>query len=176
MNIKKLYFYILIMLFFILGDAFAAEKIILGKTEKVVLMDSKTPVDAKLDTGASMSSFSATAIKIFYRNQQAYVRFTFYSSEFQKTITLIKPLIRHTAILKRKEETMPQLQSKYSIRPVVALSICMGNQVKDIQVNLTDRSDFRHPLLIGSNDLKKFKVLVDVERRFVLPPRCLVHH
>ena len=58
-------------------------------------------------------------------------------------------------------------------RPVIALDICMGTALRSIEVNLTDRSTFQYPLLIGSEALKRFDALVDPSLKYAAgKPAC----
>jgi len=49
----------------------------------------------------------------------------------------------------------------------------MGKTKRSIEVNLTDRSAFQYPLLIGSDALTRFDALVDPSRTYVAgKPGC----
>ena len=49
----------------------------------------------------------------------------------------------------------------------------MGKTLRTIEVNLTDRSTFQYPFLLGSNALKKFNALIDPSLKYsVGEPRC----
>ena len=52
-------------------------------------------------------------------------------------------------------------------RPVVDLELCLGNVKRTVEVNLTDRSSFNYPLLIGAKALREFGAAVNPAR--VLP-------
>jgi hypothetical protein len=61
----------------------------------------------------------------------------------------------------------------YTARPVIELDICMGQARRSIEVNLTDRSAFQYPLLIGSEALKRFDALVDPSLKYAAgKPAC----
>lgn len=50
----------------------------------------------------------------------------------------------------------------------------MGKAKRTIEVNLTDRTAFQYPLLIGSDALTRFGALVDPSRTFIAgKPGCL---
>ena len=60
-------------------------------------------------------------------------------------------------------------------RPVIELDICMGSAMRSIEVNLTDRSAFQYPLLIGSEALKRFDALVDPSLKYAAgKPACAI--
>ncbi|MCY1434721.1 putative ATP-dependent zinc protease [compost metagenome] len=46
------------------------------------------------------------------------------------------------------------------------MPVCLGDSVQQIEVNLTDRSSFDFPLLIGSTALGEFDALVDPSRSY----------
>ena len=49
----------------------------------------------------------------------------------------------------------------------------MGRALRTIEVNLTDRSTFQFPLLIGSEALKHFDALVDPSLKYAAgKPAC----
>lgn len=67
----------------------------------------------------------------------------------------------------------PEEGKKYTARPVIELDICMGSALRSIEVNLTDRSAFQYPLLIGSEALKRFDALVDPSLKYAAgKPAC----
>lgn len=144
-------------------------KKVLGRIEKVILVDKNLAIDAKLDTGAAMSSLSATDISTFINNNEILVRFTLFLPAKKEKITLVEPLVKNTNILNRKEENEDfDDVKKYSQRPVVKLPVKLGNQTEIILVNLTDRTDFQYPMLIGSDALKKFNILVDASQHYLI--------
>ncbi len=165
-------FIISIFIFFLLGtnSTFSLDansslscygKQLLGRVENITLIDENISIAAKLDTGAAMSSLSATRIEPQKKNNKIYIKFTFVEPNTQKKYIFEKPLVRYMKILNRKEESQKQ---KYSLRPVVALPILIGNQKQFILVNLIDRSDFQYPMLLGADSLKKLHIIVDVSQ------------
>ena len=56
---------------------------------------------------------------------------------------------------------------------MIELAICMGKTLRSIEVNLTDRSAFQYPLLIGSEALKRFNALIDPNLKYAAgKPAC----
>lgn len=147
-----------------------ANKQVLGNIETIEILDNHLMLNAKLDTGAMMSSLSAKNIEIFKQGDQPWVRFSIEVSPQQKYI-LQKPLISYTYIRKRKEESL-ETANQSSKRPVIVVVLCVGNQKENILVNLVDRSAFNYPMLLGSDALQKFKVLVDVSQKHLTTPQC----
>lgn len=154
-------------------------KQVLGGVEKVVLIDKNITLDAKLDTGASMASLSATDIQIFKRDNKDWVRFSVYSSTKQTQINFEKPLLKYVRIIKRKEEEeeknidqMSINEKQHGTRPVVSFMLCVGGQKKLVLVNLINRTQFRYPMLLGSSTLNEFHVLVDVSQKYLNGVKC----
>lgn len=91
----------------------------------------------------------------------------FYIASDSKHIHPIeRPLARVSKIKRRADDVDPNEENKYSSRPVINLYICMGEALRNIEVNLTDRSAFQYPLLIGSEALKRFDALVDPSLKY----------
>ena len=58
-------------------------------------------------------------------------------------------------------------------RPVIELELCLGDVKRTVEVNLTDRSNFNYPLLIGAKALREFGAAVNPARRFTAgKPGC----
>ena len=86
-----------------------------------------------------------------------------------------RPLARVSKIKRRAGDYDPEEGKKYTARPVIELDICMGTALRSIEVNLTDRSAFQYPLLIGSEALKRFDALVDPSLKYAAgKPACTI--
>jgi hypothetical protein len=136
---------------------------IFGWVEKVRLLDGDLAVHALLDTGAQNSSLDATNIRRFRRDGQRLVRFTVTDPETQDELTLEKPLIRNVRIIRH--------DGNHQRRPVIMLPVCLGGKLREVEVNLIDRSQLTYPMLLGRSALQDF-ALVDSGRRFLHPPSC----
>ncbi len=117
---------------------------------------------AKLDTGAKTSSINAEIIKIFKRDKEQYVLFRV-DLDKKHEVTLERKIVRWTKI--KSKEGMPIK------RPVVIMSLCIGNQLLKGETNLADRDHFNYPILIGRNMLNT-QLIVDVSRVFTTKPTC----
>ena len=144
-------------------------KMIYGLHEKVHIKELGITVPAKLDTGADSASLSARYIRTFEQDGVEMVEFDLsidrddredwgITAEQWDDVEL--PLSGHVRIKRRAESVSPG-ERDYSRRPVVTLTVCMGNRQEQIEVNLTDRSEFRYPLLMGSEALQGLGALVD---------------
>lgn len=141
---------------------------IVGHSENVVI--NNVSVRAKIDTGAAMSSISARDIQTSMHDQKTWMTFTVDVSK-DKSMTLMAPLMKYTKILNRAGEQLAGGKT-YTLRPVISLPICLGNQKKEVLVNLADRTQFQYPLLIGESALKQFHVVVDVTTHDLNTPSC----
>lgn len=147
-------------------------KYVLGGIEQVKLLDNNLVLDAKLDTGATMSSLTATNIKIFKRHHKTWVQFVVYLPKTKRKISLIKPLKGFISIRKRNDEMHKDNSSSDQRRMIIPLKICMGNQKRIILVNLIDRSTFMYPMLIGRDTIKSFDSVIDVSQQYLSQADC----
>ncbi len=133
-----------------------AEKTVYGLNEYAKLAGIDLEVAAKLDTGA----------------KTAWVRF-YLAIDTAHSHPIELPLARVSKIKRRAGDYDPDEDKNYTARPVIALDICMGSALRSIEVNLTDRSAFQYPLLIGSEALKRFDALVDPSLKYAAgKPAC----
>ncbi|WP_339531496.1 ATP-dependent zinc protease [Pseudomonas mucidolens] len=154
------------------GLGVAAEKTVYGLNEYAKLAGIDLEVAAKLDTGAKTASLSARDIKRFKRNGESWVRF-YQAIDTAHSHPIERPLARVSKIKRRAGDYDPDEDKNYTARPVIALNICMGTALRSIEVNLTDRSAFQYPLLIGSEALKRFDALVDPSLKYAAgKPAC----
>lgn len=150
----------------------AGVKTIYGLNEHVYIPDIKMHMSAKLDTGAKTASLSARDIEHFKRDGERWVRFYLAVDEAHEH-ALELPIARISKIKRRSGDYDPEEDKSYTSRPVVKMSVCMGRSLQTIEVNLTDRSTFQYPFLLGSNALKKFKALVDPSLKYSAgQPKC----
>lgn len=147
---------LLCLLLLPLGAVAAENKKIYGLSEQVIFPAiSEKPIEAKLDTGAETSSLGAENITIFSKEGEDRVRFT---PQVKDAPEMELPLSRHSRIKQRTGDTGDSTSIR---RPVVILDICFDGAKHEMEVNLTDRSRFSSPLLIGSDALVGFGAVVD---------------
>jgi len=163
---------LLLSLFLLPALGQAAEKTVYGLNEYARLADIDLEVAAKLDTGAKTASLSARDIKRFKRNGESWVRF-YLAIDAAHAHPIERPLARVSKIKRRAGDYNPEEGKAYTARPVIEMNICMGTAKRVIEVNLTDRSAFQYPLLIGSEALKHFDALVDPSLKYAAgKPAC----
>ncbi len=134
--------------------------LIIGEAEYITIKPGNIHLKARVDTGATTSSIHATDIKLFERNGKKWVRFNLVRASGEK-FALERPVVRTIEV---KRHGMKQ-QS----RPVVTLHLVMGPIAKTTEFSLTDRSQYKFPVLIGRSFLKGV-AMVDVNRDYVLSP------
>lgn len=144
-------------------------KAMFGVHEKVHIKELDITLPAKLDTGAQSASLSATYIKVFKEDGRRMVEFDLAVDKSDREKWNIDknvvddirlPLDSHVRI-KRRAENSDTEDKSYSRRPVVELTLCVGGRQATVEVNLTDRRDFRYPLLVGSDALRALNAVVD---------------
>jgi hypothetical protein len=145
------------------------EKKIYGHDEMVILPQlGNMSLHAKLDTGAKTASLNALDLKIFTKNKEKWVRFQVESGKKYYEF----PIKRMSRIKKRSGEIDSPNDETSAERPVIELEICMGDQKKKLEVNLTDRAHFTFPILIGKIGLTKLKAIVDPSASKLSTPIC----
>lgn len=150
----------------------ATGKTVYGLNEYAELADIDLQVAAKLDTGAKTASLSARDIKRFKRDGESWVRF-YLAIDDAHQHPIERPLARVSEIKRRAGDVNPDDEKKYTSRPVISLDVCLGSALRTIEVNLTDRSAFQYPLLIGAEALKHFDALVDPGLKYAAgKPAC----
>ncbi|MDH5178197.1 MAG: ATP-dependent zinc protease [Gammaproteobacteria bacterium] len=148
-----------------LPGAFAAEKVVLGWLEEVLIMDVGLHLQAKVDTGADDSSVHANNVTVFQRDGNEWVRFSMGIADEDNEVSQVieRPVLR-MARVKRKLASDER-------RPVVALTLCVGNVARQVEVNLAQRQNFKYAMLIGRSYLGGH-FLVDPAQTNLTKPVC----
>lgn len=140
----------------------AAEPSVVGWIEPVKLGSEGLVVPAKLDTGADTSSLGVSDIKWIRRSDGDWVAFEVAGKDNRK--------VR----LERKVERVARVKKAaggVQDRPVVLLGVCLGNTYRMTEVNLTDRTGFKLPFLVGRSFLAE-RFAVDSSRTDTIEPAC----
>ena len=154
------------------ATGWATDKTIYGLNEHIRLTELDLQVAAKLDTGAKTASLSARDVTRFRRDGETWVRFYLAIDEAHDH-PIERPLARISKIKRRAGDYNPEEDATYTARPVIELDVCLGNARRTIEVNLTDRSAFEYPLLIGSDALSRFGALIDPSIKYAAgQPDC----
>ncbi len=143
-----------------------------GFVEKATLVDKELTLSAKLDTGAKSASLNATNITEFDKDGVPYLRFVVPTKE--KEYVFESRYIGRVKIKVRANEANPGVAASHPIkRPVVLLNIQLGDQIKAIRVNLTNRKRFIYPLLLGRDAIIAFNGAVNPALTFTLKSKSL---
>lgn len=140
-------------------------KQLVGWIEFVQLQPSGKWAKAKLDTGALTSSIQATKIRYFERDGKTWVRFLIKRPRMAAVDGMpVVPSLKETveAPLNRKVK-IKQHAVDFVERPEVTLSFRMGGRMHSAQFTLTDRTNFKYPVLLGRRFLST-AVFVDPAR------------
>ena len=144
-----------------------SETQIYGYVEKATLLDKNLTLSAKLDTGAKSASLNATNITEIEVKGVPYLRFTVPTKNGDYVFEC--EYIGKVKIKVRASEANPGLlKSTPMKRPVVLLNIKLGDKVRAIQVNLTNRKRFIYPLLLGRDAIIDFNGAVDPALTFTV--------
>ena len=150
----------------------AAEPTLYGRYEYIQLPEIGETFKAKMDTGALTASLSARDIETFTRDGEDWVRFRLSCKDVSNKVYEHK-VARISKIKNRADEDEDKEDSGVAKRPVVELEMCLGNVKRTVEVNLTDRSSFNYPLLIGAKALREFGAAVNPARRYTADkPDC----
>jgi hypothetical protein len=142
----------------------ATEKDIFGWAEHVLVGRSQLEMEAKLDTGADTSSIDASEIRRYRsKDKKLWVEFRLSEGDSRRTIRYKKKLVRYAYI---KEHDGPSQK-----RPVVEMTVCLGDHRMKIEVSLVDRSGFAFPVLLGRNAMAGL-VVVDSALEYIVSPTC----
>lgn len=150
----------------------AAEPTLYGRYEYIKLPEIGETLQAKMDTGALTASLSAKNIETFTRDGEQWVRFQLATKGASDKVYEHK-VARISKIKSRADEDDDKEEPASAKRPVVDLEMCLGNVKRTVEVNLTDRSSFNYPLLIGAKALREFGAAVNPARRYTADkPEC----
>ena len=142
----------------------AKDKPIIGWIEPVLINPGNIVIQAKIDTGADNSSLHASDLEEFYRDGQNWVKFNL-KDHVGKRHVVEQPIFRYTKIKRRGVESQK--------RAVILLQTCLGQQLKKVEVNLTDRKNYEYKMLIGRSFLKD-SFLIDVDEKNTTQPSCKI--
>lgn len=139
---------------------------VVGWIEKGLILPEYTAVKIKVDSGALTSSMHAVNIEEFEHMGHEWVRYDVpvrdADTDEMVTMHFERPVFRR--ILVRGAGGSDR-------RPVVKMSICMGDRVYEEQFSLRDRGDMNYPVLIGRRTIAHVG-LIDVSRTFMHKPNC----
>lgn len=132
-------------------------KMIFGGEEYVYVKEAEATLAARVDTGATVSSISATNITRYESDGVKMVSFTIEAND--RRVEVEAPYIRVTRVRQSSAED-------FSYRMVVGLNIKLGSYSVYSEFNLMDRTQMDFPMLLGRSLITDIAA-VDVSRNYV---------
>lgn len=143
------------------------DKLVLGQTEWLWIEAVNRVFPARVDTGATTSSLSATDIVTLERDGQKWARFTIVPEDDNDSSYEVEAPISRTANIRQSST------NEVDKRPVVRLTVRIGDMTDTAEFTLADRSHMSYPILLGREFLKDIAI-VDVAQKNVQPkPKLL---
>lgn len=136
----------------------AAEKVVVGRVEWIKIKNNGMRLKARIDTGAQTSSIHAENVVEKIIEGKRYVQFESYDFKDKKHVFL-KEVV--------KKQKVRSSSGTLSDRFVVKMTIALGTEEHNINVNLNDREDLQYNFLVGRN-LLMGKYVVDVSQTRLL--------
>lgn len=172
MKLTPFFFFILS---FLTGQVMADnEKIVYGYVEKVTLLGKNLTLSAKLDTGAKSASLNALDIQELDIKGIPYLRFIVPAK--MGDVTFECEYIGKVRIKARSGEAASPKKPGVLHRPIVLMHLQLGDKVRAIQVNLTNRKQFNYSLLLGRDAIKDFNGIIDPALSFTLKTKSPIKH
>lgn len=124
---------------------------IIGRREMVTLPDLGLTLCAKADTGARTSSLHAEKIELFEEHGHPWIGFV-----TRKPGPYSQPHPCKLRLHDRRRVTSSNGHAQW--RYVVRTSMALGPLAYTIELTLSDRSDMRHPMLLGRSAMRRLLV------------------
>ena len=147
----------------------STEKKVYGYVEKVRVSDADILLTAKLDTGAKSASLDAMDIREVEEEGIPYLLFRVLDGNGE-CVELKQKYIGNVRIKLRSGKSKNN-KKRLAERLVVIMPIQIGEEKRDIRVNLTNREHFLYPLLLGREAIEAFNGIVDPALAFTLDTR-----
>lgn len=137
-------------------------KIILGRTEWIWIEAVNRVFRARVDSGATTSSLSAHHIVEFERDGKKWVRFNMVpDDDVDDSYEVEAPLVRYARIRQASSQDLDR-------RPVVEMTVKIGEFTDTAEFTLTDRTSMTYPILLGREFLRDI-ALIDVAKSYHQP-------
>lgn len=136
-------------------------KMVVGSLEWVYILQPRHHYKARVDSGATTSSIHAINISRFERDGKKWVSFELQDEDRTKTQKIEAPVVRTASIRQASTEEIIH-------RPVVRLTLILGNVQQATDFTLTDRGHMDYSVLLGRTFLQDI-ALIDVGRTMIQP-------
>lgn len=140
----------------------AMGKEVAGWVEMAVIQPGKLELRAKLDSGAETSSLHCMCSSTFTKDGKEWVQFTVENWRGEM-VRMEREVVRRTRVKRHFGGSQERL--------VITLPVCVGNVLKEREVNVVDRGGLEYQLLIGRNFMAG-DLLIDPGRKYLLTPNC----
>jgi len=140
----------------------AEEPKTIGWIEHVQIQPNGLTLKAKIDTGADNSSVHAEPITVYEKEGAKWVKFSVANKAGEKA-DFDLPMTRYALIKRKGAEPLR--------RPVVTMTLCLGNTLKKVNINLANRENFKYRMLIGRSYLQD-TLLVNSGKKHTVEPSC----
>ncbi|MGO2415831.1 ATP-dependent zinc protease [Cobetia crustatorum] len=124
---------------------------VVGRRELIELPELHLHLNAKIDTGAHSSALHAESIEVFEQNDELCVRFITRTGGSDSPPHTVETQVHDR---RRVRSSNGQAQWRYVIRSRMRLA----GLDYDIDMTLVDRSQMRHPILLGRRALRRLLV------------------
>ncbi|MGL6259925.1 ATP-dependent zinc protease family protein [Vibrio sp. WXL103] len=141
-------------------------EVVLGGVERVTFDNLETELNARVDTGASISSLNAADIEQFERNGKRWVRFHIADSKGQKIEDASSEPVKVEAPVARMAKIRQSSNADSERRYVIDLWVRLGDIHEKTQFTLANRSHMTHPVLLGRDFIRDI-ALVDVSKDYI---------
>ncbi|MEQ6888117.1 RimK/LysX family protein [Halomonas sp. CS7] len=138
-------------------------KEVLGRSEWIGLPDVGTYLKARIDSGATTSSLSATEITRFERDGEDWVRFKLGLNDDDSVVDRVRGEWIEASVDRRVR--IIQATGEES-RPVISLLMTLGPLRETVQFTLNDRTHLDHPVLLGRRFLLDIAI-IDVAEQYL---------
>jgi len=135
---------------------------IIGAVEWAKIQPAGLWIESRIDTGADTTSIHAQDIQLIEKDGKRYVRFVL--------VDAVTGNAHQQELRLRRRVLIKQSGGPDERRYVVRMWVTLGEIRSKIDVNLSDRSDFEYPFLIGRNFLMD-NMIVDVGRHHTVVVR-----
>jgi hypothetical protein len=137
------------------------KKPVIGRLEKIDFPNlSLFSLDAKIDTGAYTSSIHCHKISLFTKNKSSWVRFYVLDPDHPEYEEMEHECRVH------KVKKIRSSNGSVEERVIIRQKAFFFGKTSMIQLSLADRSEMRHPVLIGRRYIST-KFLVDVSKKYL---------
>lgn len=148
----------------------------LGFVEWLVMNDTSVRLKARLDTGAKTSSLHAVNVEGFKKGEEEWVKFQLPLGdhedqpsegdiEHEDVVLEFERPVHRTVLIKRKSAAS---QRRY----VVKMDFCIAGTMHETQFSLTDRGNFKYPVLLGRRFMRDDNILIDSADSFIAEREC----